>query len=66
MADATASVVNTNQHPTALEPLREDPHMMAIVVGAVAPTTGTTMAAVPPTAAAEELVVAATAEAEAT
>jgi hypothetical protein len=32
-ADTTASVVNTNQHATTLEPLREDPRTVAIAAG---------------------------------
>jgi hypothetical protein len=64
-SDATASVVNTNKHPTALEPLREDPCMGATAVGAVVVAKGAAVATVPTTTAVEELVAAATAEAKA-
>jgi hypothetical protein len=63
LADVTTSVANTNQHPTALEPLWEDPRMVATAVGAVAVAAAAAVAEIPPTVAAEELV---TAEAEAT
>jgi hypothetical protein len=50
MADATASVANTNQHPTAPEPLQEEPQQRGAVAAeaataAVLPTTAMTAAA---------------------
>jgi hypothetical protein len=65
MADATASVVNTNQTPTALGLLREDTHWAATTKG-VAAVVATAEVEDPPTMLADELVAAATAEAEAT
>jgi hypothetical protein len=42
MADATASVANTNKHPTAPEPLQEEPQQRG---AEVLPTTAMTAAA---------------------
>jgi hypothetical protein len=66
MANATMSVENTNQHPTALELMREDPRMVSTTVGAVAAAAGVAVMAVPPTVVAEEPMAAVTTEAEAT
>jgi hypothetical protein len=71
MEDATTSVSNTNQTPTALGPLWEDPHRAAIAKGVttvvVVPVAAVAaVAEAPPTALEEESVEAVTAEAEAT
>jgi hypothetical protein len=67
MVDATVFMANTNQTPTALRPLQEDPHRAATTNRVAAVVDAAAAAAeAPPTALAEELVAATITEAEAT